>query len=95
MNPDQDGGRPATAPINTAEHSKAGFALVGQGGAALRRPAGPRSIANHPKAPAPEAYSPTFRSTATSLNIRLPAEARHNAIASDRNSALYFEGRAT
>ncbi|WSY90101.1 beta-N-acetylglucosaminidase domain-containing protein [Streptomyces sp. NBC_00873] len=37
----------------------------------------------------------TFRSPATSLNVRLPAEGRHNAIASDRNSALYFEGRAT
>lgn len=37
----------------------------------------------------------TFRSAAASLNVRLPAEARHNAIASDRNAALYFEGRAT
>ncbi|MFC8015049.1 hypothetical protein [Streptomyces cinereoruber] len=36
----------------------------------------------------------TFRSVATSLNVRLPAEARHNAIVSDRNSALHFEGRA-
>lgn len=36
----------------------------------------------------------TFRSAATSLNVRLSAEARHNVIASDRNSALYFEGRA-
>uniref|UniRef100_UPI0035316D9E ISAzo13-like element transposase-related protein n=1 Tax=Streptomyces fulvorobeus TaxID=284028 RepID=UPI0035316D9E len=32
---------------------------------------------------------------ATSRNVRLPTEARHNAIASDRNSALYFEGLAT
>nr|WP_229846505.1 DUF6000 family protein [Streptomyces atratus] len=26
------------------------------------------------------------------MNVRLPSEARHNVTASDRNSALYFEG---
>lgn len=36
----------------------------------------------------------TFRSAATALNLRLPSEARHHAIASDRNSALHFEGLA-
>jgi hypothetical protein len=36
-----------------------------------------------------------LRSSATDLNVRLPAEARHNATASALNSGLYFDGLAT